>query len=136
MCSRLRRSDIDGADGSVEELERIVGQIRQKWPRVQIVIRADSGFCRDEILTWCEAQHRVDYVIGLAKNNRLRRAIETPMATAEKRFGRTGKPARVFKTFQYQTLDSWTRERRIIGKALRTRSKNFYRRGAEAQRRS
>ena len=91
MCSRLRRSDIDGADGSVEELERIVGQIRQKWPRVQIVIRGDSGFCRDEILTWCEAQHRVDYVIGLAKNNRLLAAIETPMATAKKRFDRTGK---------------------------------------------
>ena len=117
MCSRLRRSDIDGADGSVEELERIVGQIRQKWPRVQIVIRGDSGFCRDEILTWCEAQHRVDYVIGLAKNNRLLAAIETPMATAKKRFDRTGKPARVFKTFLYQTRDSWTRERRIIGKA-------------------
>ncbi len=117
LCSRLRRSDIDGADGSVEELERIVGQIRQKWPRVQIVIRGDSGFCRDEILTWCEAQHRVDYVIGLAKNNRLLAAIETPMATAKKRFDRTGKPARVFKTFLYQTRDSWTRERRIIGKA-------------------
>jgi hypothetical protein len=117
LCSRLRRSDIDGAAGSVEELERIVGQIRQKWPRVQIVIRADSGFCRDEILTWCEAQHRVDYVIGLAKNKRLLRTIETPMATARKRFDRTGKPARVFKTFRYQTRDSWTRERRIIGKA-------------------
>ena len=72
---------------------------------------------RDEILTWCEAQHRVDYVIGLAKNNRLLGAIETPMATAKKRFDRTGKPARVFKTFPYQTRDSWTRERRIIGKA-------------------
>ena len=117
LCARLRRSDIDGAAGSVKELERIVGQIRQKWPRVQIVIRADSGFCRDEILTWCEAQHRVDYVIGLAKNNRLLGAIETPMATAKKRFDRTGKPARVFKTFPYQTRDSWTRERRIIGKA-------------------
>ena len=117
LCARLRRSDIDGAAGSVEELERIVGQIRGKWPRVQIVIRADSGFCRDEILAWCEAQHRVDYVIGLAKNKRLLGAIETPMETAKKRFNRKGNPARVFKTFQYRTLNSWTRERRVIGKA-------------------
>ncbi len=117
LCARLRPSDIDGAAGSVEELERIVGQIRQKWPRVQIVIRADSGFCRDEILSWCEAQYRVDYVIGLAKNKRLLRAIETPMEKAKQRFDRTGKSARVFKTFQYRTLDSWTRERRVIGKA-------------------
>ena len=94
-----------------------MGQIRQEWPRVQIVIRADSGFCRDEILSWCEAQHRVDYVIGLAKNKRLLRAIETPMEKAKQRFDRTGKSARVFKTFQYRTLDSWTRERRVIGKA-------------------
>ena len=117
LCARLRSSDIDGAAGTVEELERIVGQIRQEWPRVQIVIRADSGFCRDEILSWCEAQHRVDYVIGLAKNKRLLRAIETPMEKAKQRFDRTGKSARVFKTFQYRTLDSWTRERRVIGKA-------------------
>ncbi len=85
-----------GREVAMEELERIVGQIRQEWPRVQIVIRADSGFCREEF----------------AKD-----AIETPMEKAKQRFDRTGKSARVFKTFQYRTLDSWTRERRVIGKA-------------------
>ena len=116
LCARLRRSDIDGADGAVDELNRIVGQIRQSWPGVSIVIRADSGFCRDELLGWCE-DHHLDYVIGLAKNDRLKREIAEQMSQAEAAFKDTGNPARVFKDFQYRTLKSWTCTRRVIGKA-------------------
>ena len=116
LCARLRRSNIDGADGAVDELERIVGQIRQVWPTVSIIIRADSGFCRDELLAWCES-HPVDYVIGLAKNSRLKQEIAEEMVQAEAEFNATGKPARVFKDFQYRTLNSWTRARRVVGKA-------------------
>src|SRR5712691_6054474 len=118
LCARLRRSNIDGADGTVEELKRIVGQIRGAWPEVKIVIRADSGFCRDELLCWCEEEaNRIDYVIGLAKNVRLNKEIADEMKSAEAQFKETGKPARVFKDFRYQTRESWTRERRVVGKA-------------------
>ena len=116
LCARLRPANIDGAAGSVDELERIVTQIRQSWPGVRIIIRADSGFCRDELLTWCE-ENTVDYVIGLAKNTRLRKQIAEEMAQAESMFGSTRQPARVFKDFRYQTRKSWSRERRVIGKA-------------------
>ena len=112
----MRRSNIDGADGAVEELKRIIGQIRQSWPKVSIIIRADSGFCRDELLRWCEA-HQVDYVVGLAKNDRLKRKIAEQMSQAEAEFNDTGKPARVFKDFRYRTRKSWTCQRRVIGKA-------------------
>ena len=116
LCARLRCSNVDGADGAVEELNRIIGQIRQSWPEVSIIIRADSGFCRDEWLSWCEA-HRVDYVVGLAKNDRLKREITESMSQAEAEFNDTGKPARVFNDFRYRTRKSWTCERRVIGKA-------------------
>ena len=116
LCARRRRSNIDAAAGAKEELERIVAQIRAKWPRVHIIVRADSGFCREEILGWCES-HKVDYVIGLAKNVRLTSEIETELEQAKEQFQRTSKPARRFKDFRYRTRDSWTRERRVIGKA-------------------
>ena len=116
LCARLRRSNIDGADGAVDELKRIIGQIRHSWPEVSIIIRADSGFCRDELLRWCEA-HQLDYVIGLAKNDRLKREIAEEMTQAEAEFNTTGKPARVFKDFQYRTLKSWSCTRRVVAKA-------------------
>ena len=116
LCARLRRSNIDGAAGSVEELGRIIGRIWQSWPKVSIVIRADSGFCRDDLLRWCEDK-RVDYVIGLAKNDRLKSEIAEEMAQAEAEYNATGTPARVFKDFRYQTRKSWTSERRVVGKA-------------------
>ena len=116
LCARLRRSNIDGADGAVDELKRIIGQIRHGWPEVSIIIRADSGFCRDELLRWCEA-HQLDYVIGLAKNDRLKREIAEEMTQAEAEFNTTGKPARVFKDFQYRTLKSWSCTRRVVAKA-------------------
>lgn len=116
LCARLRRSNIDGAEGAVEELIRIVGQIRQAWPEVKIILRADSGFCRDDLMTWCESDG-IDYVFGLAKNERLKKAIADEMEQAETLFGQTQQSARVFKDFRYQTLNSWSRERRVIGKA-------------------
>jgi hypothetical protein len=116
LCARLRRSDIDASAGVVDELKRIVAQIRAKWPKVRIVLRADSGFCREEILAWCEG-NGVDYVIGLAKNDVLIRQIETELEKAHTKFEKTGKPARLFKEFQYRTKESWSRHRRVIAKA-------------------
>ena len=116
LCARLRRSDIDASAGTVEELGRIVRQIRQKWPKVKIVLRADSGFCREEIMAWCEG-NGVDYVLGLAKNAVLIREIQKQLEKAEKKFQRTRKAARYFKDFHYSTKESWSRKRRVIGKA-------------------
>jgi len=116
LGARLRPSNIDGAKGTVEELERIVGQIRQAWPQVRIILRGDSGFCREELLRWCE-QHGVDYVVGLAKNSRLLEAIATQSAQAEAEYVKTSRAARVFTEFMYQTRESWSRARRVIAKA-------------------
>ena len=116
LSARLRPSNIDASTGSVKELERIVGQIRAQWPHVQIVIRADSGFCRDRIMTWCEANH-VDFVLGLAKNKRLIAEIAGELEQAKTQYEVTGEAARVVKDYIYQTLDSWSRARRVVGKA-------------------
>ena len=116
LCAKLRPSDIDASAGAVEELERIVSQIRVQWPETRIIIRADSGFCREPIMAWCE-QHRVDYVLGLAKNERLKGAIAEELEQARKQHEETQKASRVFKDFDYRTRKSWTRRRRVIGKA-------------------
>jgi hypothetical protein len=116
LAAKLRRSNIDGAAGAVEEVARIVSQIRARWPRVRIWLRADSGFCREALMAWCEA-NRVDYIFGLARNPRLTAEIETEMAAARAAAEKTGKPARRFKDFRWSTLDSWSRIRRVIGKA-------------------
>jgi hypothetical protein len=116
LCSRLRSANIDAAAGSVDELRRIVQQIRSRWPEVRILIRADSGFCREELMAWCEAEH-VDYLLGLAKNERLEAEIEKAMAEAEALFQQSGQAARVFHEFQYQTRTSWSRARRVVAKA-------------------
>ena len=100
----------------MEELERIVGQIRQRWGEVEIVVRGDSGFCREALMSWCEA-NGLGYVFGVAKNARLERAIAAAMAQAKGRYFETGEAARVYEDFTYQTLKSWSRERRVIGKA-------------------
>ncbi len=122
LCAKLRPSDIDGSAGSVEELARIVGQIRARWPEVEIWIRADSGFARDEIMTWCEA-NGVEYVLGLARNARLVAEIAPELAQAREQMDRTGRSARRFKDFRYRTLKSWSRERRVVGKAEQLRGK-------------
>ena len=116
LCAKLRPSDIDGAAGTVKQLDRIVKLIRAEWPKVKIVVRGDSGFCRDNIMSWCEA-NRVDFVLGLAKNARLKRSLGKELHEAEQQFEATGIAARVYKDFHYRTKKSWRRERRVIGKA-------------------
>jgi hypothetical protein len=116
LCARLRSSNIDASEGTVEELKRIIGQIREAWPRVRIVVRADSGFCRDSIMTWCEANH-IDYVFGLAKNERLQAILSEELQQAQALYEATRTAARVFKDFRYETRESWSRERRVVGKA-------------------
>jgi hypothetical protein len=120
LAAKLRRANIDGSAGAVEEVERIVGQIRARWPRVRILLRADSGFARDAIMAWCEA-NRVDFVFGLARNARLVEEISIDLAWAEDDAARTGQPARRFRDFRWSTLDSWSRRRRVVGKAECTR---------------
>ena len=120
LCARLRQSNSDAAAGSLAEIQRIVAQIRAAWPKVKIVLRGDSGFCRNELMSWCEAS-RVDYVFGLARNQRLRRIIGPQMWEATQQWSATGKPARVFSEFSYQTRKrkngGWNRERRVVAKA-------------------
>ncbi len=116
LCARLRPSNLDGSAGSTKEVARIVKQIREAWPDVQIVLRGDSGFCREKLMAWCEA-NGVDYVFGLAKNERLNAILEPELAEAKARYERTKQSSRVFKDFSYQTLDSWSRARRVVGKA-------------------
>lgn len=116
LCAKLRPSNIDAAAGSVKQLEHIVSRIRTQWPEVKIVIRGDGGFCRDRIMSWCES-NGVDYVLGLAKNARLKRALGRELQEAKLQFEATGKASRVFKDFQYKTRKSWSCERRVIGKA-------------------
>jgi hypothetical protein len=116
LCARLRSSNIDASAGSVEELQRIVAQIRSVWSQVRIVVRGDSGFCREELLAWCEA-NRVDYLLGLAKNERLKAEIEKEMEEAKAQYQQTGRAARLFQEFVYQTRESWSRARRVVAKA-------------------
>ena len=116
LCARLRPSDIDASAGSVKELDRIVRQIRSEWPDVRIIIRADSGFCRELIMSWCELND-VDYVLGLAKNERLKKEIVDQMQQAKKLYEQSSEASRVYKDFEYQTLESWSKARRVVGKA-------------------
>jgi hypothetical protein len=116
LAAKLRRSNIDGSAGSIEEVERIVRQIRDHWPHVRILLRGDSGFARETLMAWCE-QNRVDYVFGLARNERLAAMIEPELAAAQAASENSGQPARRFKDFQWSTIDSWSRRRRVIAKA-------------------
>jgi hypothetical protein len=116
LCARLRPANQDASAGAVAEVERIVRQLRARWPRVKIVLRADSGFCREALMAWCE-QNRVDYVLGLARNQRLARIIGKEMHEAHLLHQFTGKAARVFTAFDYQTRKSWSRARRVAAKA-------------------
>jgi hypothetical protein len=116
LCARLRVSNIDASAGCVEELKRIVQQIREAWPGVKITLRGDSGFCREELMKWCEDEG-IDYVLGLAKNERLKAEIVREQEAAAAEHQQTGKAARVFKEFSYQTRESWSRARRVVAKA-------------------
>jgi hypothetical protein len=114
---RLRPADIDASAGTLEEVERIVKQIRQSWPEVNIILRADSGFCREALMSWCES-NQVDYVFGFARNERLRNIIDAEMQQAAALHRETGQAARVFTEFAYQTNTSWSRQRRVVAKAF------------------
>jgi hypothetical protein len=116
LCAQLRPADQDGAAGSIAKLAGLVERIRRVWPDVQIILRGDSGFCRDNLMSWCEDQG-VDFILGLAKNSRLIKEIASELEQAEKDCEKTGQAARQFGDFTYQTLDSWSRERRVVGKA-------------------
>jgi hypothetical protein len=117
LCARLRVASEDPASGVRQELERIVKKLRAAWPQVRIIVRGDSGFCRDEIMSYCEQHEKVDYVLGLAKNSRLNQQIEAEMAQAQQLQQESGQAARVFKDFRYRTRKSWSCERRVVGKA-------------------
>ena len=116
LCARLRRSNIDASAGSEEELARIVAQVRRRWPRTRLVVRGDSGFCREPLMRWCE-ENGVGYVFGMARNARLVRAIGRDLYRAEVVYRRTGEPARRYRDFRYRTRKSWSRTRRVVGKA-------------------
>lgn len=120
LCARLRQSNSDAAAGSLAEVQRIVAQIRAAWPKVKIILRGDSGFCRNELMSWCE-ENRVHYVFGMSRNQRLRRIIGPQMWEATGQWSKTGKPARVFTEFSYKTKKrkkgGWNRERRVVAKA-------------------
>ncbi len=116
LCARLRPANIDASAGALEEVDRLVAQLRAAWPTVRITLRADSGFCRDALMTWAEAQ-AVDFVFGLAKNDRLLALIPAELAAAAAQCATTGQPERVFAERTYQTRDSWSRARRVVAKA-------------------
>ena len=116
LAAKLRRSNIDASAGAVAEVARIVAQIRSRWPRVRILLRADSGFAREALMCWCEL-NRIDYLFGLARNERLTAAIAAELQEAQQLGERTGKPARRFKDLTWSTLDSWSRARRVVAKA-------------------
>ena len=116
LTAKLRPANIDAAAGATEEVARLAGRIRARWPRVRIVLRADSGFAREALMAWCE-RNRVDYVLGLARNSRLLEELAIDLAWDEDEHQRTGKPVRRYKDFRYRTRNSWSRRRRVVGKA-------------------
>jgi hypothetical protein len=116
LVAKLRKADIDGSAGAKEEIARVVAHIRKAWPQVEIWLRADSGFARDELMAWCE-ENRVEYVFGMARNKRLEAMIGGELAEARAKFAETGKAARLFKELDYRTHDSWSRSRRVVAKA-------------------
>jgi Transposase DDE domain group 1 len=116
LAAKLRPANIDASAGSVEEVARIVAQIRRRWPKVRVLLRADSGFAREALMVWCE-DNGVDFLFGLAKNARLNAAIEAELAAAQEHRQRTGKAARRFRDFTWRTRQSWSRDRRVVAKA-------------------
>ena len=116
LCAKLRPANIDGAAGSLEEVERIVGALREKWPEVRIILRGDSGFCREELMAWCE-ENEVDYIFGLARNPRLLRMIEPSLQSATRAQEILGGSVRVYQELRHQTRTSWSTQRRVVAKA-------------------
>jgi hypothetical protein len=119
LCAKLRPANIDGSAGALQELQRIIGQIRTCWTKVKITLRADSGFCREELMGWCEREG-IHYIFGLARNARLERAIGAELQDALRQAKETGHSARIFKELTYRTRKSWSRARRVVAKAEAT----------------
>jgi hypothetical protein len=122
LCARLRPSNIDASLGTEAELERIVGQVREQWPEVQIIFRGDSGFCRSSLMDWCDA-NGVDYILGMSRSSRLVAKIAKQMKKAKKRYWKTKQAARYYRDFKFRTRKSWSRSRRVVGKAEQIRGK-------------
>jgi len=116
LWAQLRSSDHDAAAGTVEALTLLVGELRAAWPEVKLTVRGDSGFCREHLMAWCEV-NRVHFLLGLARNSRLEAELAPALAAAAAEYAQTRQRARHFTEFTYRTLDSWSRERRVIGKA-------------------
>jgi len=116
LCARLRTASNDDAAGTIEEMARIVERIRSAWPATRIVVRGDSGFCREGIMAWCE-DNDVDFILGVARNSRLEKDLGEELALAQALYQGSGKASRVFKDFCYKTLGSWRWQRRVVGKA-------------------
>jgi hypothetical protein len=116
LCAKLRKSDIDASAGSLDEVKRIVTRIQARWPKTRFILRADSGFARDEIMTWCE-ENDVDYLFGLAKNGRLEKLIAAELEAVKQKAAESGQAERTFRELHYRTLNSWSRERRVVAKA-------------------
>ena len=116
LCARLRSADKEAADGSVDELSRMVTQIRQRWPKVQLIVRGDAGFCRDDLMAWCEA-NGVKYLFGLSTNDRLEAMIAKALRKSHRRYLQRQRPSRRFRELRYRTLTSWSRTRRVVAKA-------------------
>lgn len=117
LWAQLRASDQDAAAGVVPALEKMVAAIRQRCRQARIVVRGDSGFCREEIMAWCEGQKEVSYCFGLAKNSVLLEQLGPALAAARARHCLSGAGVRVFAEFDYQTRKTWSRPRRVVGKA-------------------
>ena len=117
LCARLRPSNIDPSAGSRKEIERIVRRIRTVWPEVKIVLRGDAGFCREELMAWCEAS-QVEYVFGMARNPLLEKRVAAALEQARQQWEQTQQPARVFLEFEHETVSgTWSRRRRVVVKA-------------------
>lgn len=108
----LRNSRIDGAKHAAAVIKLLVTRLRQAWPKVHIIVRGDSGFCRQRLIRWCE-RHNVGYVIGLARNARLQRCVTAWEADLEQRYAKTQVKQRAIHEFRYGA-DSWDCERRIV----------------------
>ena len=121
LVALLRPAGIDSIVGLTDVLQEVISQIRTRWTKTHILLRADSGFCREELMSWVEQRklsgERIDYVLGLAKNSRLLEVLDPALREAHKLYQGDAEPTRVFHEFAYQTLDSWSRSRRVIGKA-------------------
>lgn len=117
LAAKLRPANQDGAAGALEEVQRIVAQLRRRWPEVRFLVRADSGFARDALMHWCEQTPGVDFLLGLARNKRLREQIDDELEAMREQVEQTGEPARCFKDLRYRTLNSWSAERRVVAKA-------------------